>query len=85
MDAIYYCPFHKNGIIKKFSVDSVMRKPNTGMLKLAFKEFNINKNRSILIGDKYTDIKCGKKFGIKSYYVSDNLYQQVKKLTKNYK
>jgi len=85
LDAIYYSPFHKNGIIKKFSVDSVMRKPNTGMLKSAFKEFNINKNRSVLIGDKYTDIECGKKFGIKSYYVSNNLYQQVKKLTKNYK
>jgi D-glycero-D-manno-heptose 1,7-bisphosphate phosphatase len=85
LDAIYYSPFHKNGIIKKFSVDSTMRKPKTGMLKSAFNDFNINKNKSILIGDKYTDIECGKNFGIKSYYVSSNLYKQLKKLIENHK
>ena len=37
------------------------------MLKLACKNWPINKSKSILIGDKLSDIQCADNFGIKGY------------------
>jgi D-glycero-D-manno-heptose 1,7-bisphosphate phosphatase len=78
----YYSAFYKNSSIKNYKKGSYLRKPNPGMLIKAFKEFKIfKKKKSFLIGDKITDIKAGKNFGIKSYFAEDNLYNQILKLT----
>ncbi len=31
VDKIYFCPYHKDGIIKKYKINSIMRKPKNGM------------------------------------------------------
>ena len=52
------------------------------MLIKAFKDWEINKGKSFLIGDKETDLLAGRKSGIKSYLVQDDIFYQIKKLIK---
>lgn len=56
IDAIYHCPYHPLEGVGKYLRDSFDRKPNPGMLLRAQKDFNLDMSRSILIGDKISDI-----------------------------
>ena len=50
------------------------RKPKPGMIQLAMKKFEIDVNRSIVIGDKPTDIQAGIAAGIsKNFLISDRI------------
>lgn len=66
IDAFYFCPHHPD-----FTGECNCRKPKTGMLEKAIKDFNIDISQSILVGDKPWDIECGEKLGIKSYYINE--------------
>tara|TARA_B100000963_G_C22636079_1_gene677711 strand:+ start:831 stop:1382 length:552 start_codon:yes stop_codon:yes gene_type:complete len=67
-----YHPIHGKGIFKK---DHNSRKPNTGMIIDAKKEFNIDLSKSILIGDKSTDIEAGISAGIATnLFLENDLY-----------
>jgi D-glycero-D-manno-heptose 1,7-bisphosphate phosphatase len=80
IDAFYFCPFHKDGIIKKYKKNSSLRKPNIGMFLLAKRKWNIDKKNSFMIGDQKTDIEFAKKTKIKGYLFNQkNLYQYIKK------
>ena len=62
----YYCPYHKEAIVAKYKKDSYDRKPNPGMLLKAIEEFNIDPERSIIIGDKESDIIASRNANIGS-------------------
>ncbi len=79
---VKFCPYHKNGIIKKFKRNSVMRKPNNGMVLELFEKWPIDKKRSFFIGDQISDKICAQKSGIYFEYVKENLFNQVRKLLK---
>ena len=51
---IYHCPHHPD-----FSGECECRKPNIGMILNAVKEFDIDLKKSILVGDKMSDIEAG--------------------------
>jgi len=53
VDAYYYCPHHPEG-----------RKPETGMIEDALKDYDIDLPNSIFIGDKEIDIETGKNAGV---------------------
>jgi len=63
-DAIYFSPYHPESKIEKYQVGEEFRKPNAGMMLQAQKDFNLNLEQSILIGDKPTDIQAGMKAGV---------------------
>jgi D,D-heptose 1,7-bisphosphate phosphatase len=63
VDAIYYCPYHPEGTVKDFSIESNLRKPNAGMFFQAEKDLAIDLQQSWMIGDSYRDIKAGKAAG----------------------
>lgn len=67
IDDFFYSPYHPSGKTDEYDHLKNLRKPETGMLELAFKKWPIDKENSHLIGDKKTDILCGKNFGIKSH------------------
>jgi len=69
IDDLFYSPFYKEGIIEKYSIESSSRKPGIGMILDAQKKHNIDLNNSYIIGDAYTDIKCGNNAGLKSILV----------------
>ena len=57
--AFYYCPHHLEKGIGKYKVDCNCRKPKTGMLDSAVKDFNIDRDKSFMIGDNISDVKAG--------------------------
>ena len=69
IEKVYYCPHHPEGIVPHLRKVCNCRKPETGMIEDAIKEFDIDPLSSFLIGDKETDIKAGKKMGITSILV----------------
>lgn len=83
VDAIYYCPHHTNGKIEKYRKKCNCRKPEVGMLEKAQKDFQIDMEKSYLVGDRASDILTGKKAGLKtilleSGYGTKRLEQNVK-------
>ncbi len=79
---IEYCPYHENSIIKKYKKKSFLRKPNPGMIFKILKKYKIQAKNCILIGDKSSDIKAGKRAGIKKNYLyneKSNFKEFVKK------
>lgn len=80
IDAIFFCPYHVDGVIKKYTKKSTLRKPNNGMFKLAEKKWKIDKRKSFIIGDQKTDMMFAKKSKIKGFLFSKkNLFDFVKK------
>lgn len=69
IDAVYYCPHHPEGKIKKYRKVCHCRKPETGMFESACKEFNIDEKRSYMIGDRAGDIIAGQKMGFQTILV----------------
>ena len=63
IDAIYYCPHHPEFGPAQYRMECDCRKPNTGMLDRAVKEFNIDLKKSFIIGDKMTDMQTGNNAG----------------------
>tara|TARA_E500000178_G_C16701989_1_gene608633 strand:+ start:190 stop:711 length:522 start_codon:yes stop_codon:yes gene_type:complete len=70
-DELYFC--------SSISKTSFYRKPNPGMLLKAVKKFNINIEKSYLIGDRWSDIEAGKKIGCKTIFINRNYYEKKPK------
>ena len=64
---LYYCPHHPD-----FTGHCDCRKPNPGMLIQAIREYNIDPSKSIMIGDKDTDMEAAEKAGIINRYMIDS-------------
>ena len=82
IDQFYYCPFHKDGIIAEYAIDSNDRKPNIGMLDKISRDWNLDKKNLTMVGDRDSDIQCAKKFGIKNFLYNgvDNLVDCINSL-----
>lgn len=68
---IYTCVHHPD-----FTGICDCRKPAVGMLDSAFREYDINLEESVLIGDKSSDIKMGENFGLRYNYFIKGRYSQ---------
>ncbi len=64
---VYHCPHHPD-----ISGSCSCRKPKPGMLLEAQKEFNLNLENSLIIGDKERDIEAGLNAGVKESYLFDS-------------
>ena len=64
IDRVYFCPFHPVHGIGSYKIDSPFRKPRPGMILQAAEEFNIDLERSVLVGDKASDIDAGIAAGV---------------------
>ena len=78
-DKIYFCPYHKDGVVKKYKKNSNLRKPKIGMFLKVKKIWKIDKKNSFMIGDQTTDMEFAKRARIKGYlFKHDNLYKFIK-------
>lgn len=66
IDAVYYCPHHPQGIATRYAKVCSCRKPETGMLDTACKDFPIDMKTSYMVGDRASDILMGQKAGLKT-------------------
>lgn len=62
--AVYHCPDHPEAGIGPYRRDSFDRKPNPGMLLRARDDLSIDLARSILVGDKESDIEAAMRAGV---------------------
>jgi D-glycero-D-manno-heptose 1,7-bisphosphate phosphatase len=82
INKIYFSPYHKDGIIKKYKKKSSCRKPGTKLFKTLVKEWGIeNYSKIIMIGDQSSDKKFAHNANIKfSFFKRGNLYSLIRKL-----
>ena len=80
IDAVYHCPYHRTEGIGQYLKNSYDRKPNPGMLLKAQKDFNLDMNKSILIGDKMSDIDAGRNALVKTNILFNKNKNKNKKL-----
>lgn len=69
IDDIFYSPYHIEGKIEKYKMESHDRKPNIGLILKAKAKYNIDIDKSFLIGDAYTDMKCAENSNMKRILV----------------
>jgi len=62
--AVYHCPYHPEHGIGAYKMDSNHRKPRPGMILQAAAEFDVDLQRSTLLGDKETDVQAGVAAGV---------------------
>lgn len=85
VDLIEYCYHHPKAIDPKNRVCNC-RKPKPGMLKKAARKLNINLQKSILIGDRVTDVEAGQTAGVTTiFYDNIDTKPQQKMKFKNLK
>ncbi|HKZ17772.1 MAG TPA: D-glycero-beta-D-manno-heptose 1,7-bisphosphate 7-phosphatase [Geobacteraceae bacterium] len=70
VDAYFVCPHHPEGVVDEYKRVCECRKPMTGMLMDAARDYSINLASSYMIGDKPTDVEAGLKAGCRSLYVT---------------
>jgi len=63
IDKIYYCPHHATLGRAPYNITCECRKPNSGMLELARREFGVHLDKSFVIGDRRVDMEAGRKAG----------------------
>lgn len=66
VDAIYYCPHHPDGDVDQYRKICKCRKPEIGLLEQACLDFDIDMNRSYMVGDRAGDILTGQRAGLKT-------------------
>jgi D-glycero-D-manno-heptose 1,7-bisphosphate phosphatase len=69
IDALYFSPYHKEGIVEEYSIEHSSRKPDIGMILDAKRDLDIDLDSSYMIGDAYSDMKCGLNAGLSSILV----------------
>jgi len=63
LDAIYFCPHHPDIGDNRYRILCDCRKPNSGMLKYAQEEFNIDLQKSYVVGDRIIDLQTANSVG----------------------
>lgn len=69
LDAVYFCPYHPEHGIGDYRREHENRKPDSGMLLQAAREFNIALSQSVLVGDRCTDIGAANKAGLRQAFL----------------
>ncbi|MHB1697677.1 MAG: D-glycero-alpha-D-manno-heptose-1,7-bisphosphate 7-phosphatase [bacterium] len=75
IDDLYFCPHHENGVVEPYNIKCSCRKPETGMILKGVEKFNIDTDKSFMVGDKDSDILLAKNSGLKSFYISNSMYE----------
>lgn len=69
LDEICYCPYHPDGSVERYAIESDLRKPRPGMLLRAAREMEIDLTASWMIGDSPRDIEAGQRAGCRTIRV----------------
>jgi D-glycero-D-manno-heptose 1,7-bisphosphate phosphatase len=69
VNAIYYCPHHPEHGCYPYRQVCTCRKPHTGLVERAAKEYNIDLKSSFFVGDHANDVKTGRNAQMKTVFV----------------
>lgn len=76
LDRIYYCPYHPDGVVPKYSKESNCRKPAPGMFQKAAVEMDLDLSQSWCIGDSSRDVEAGRRAGCKTILIDTPSHQK---------
>jgi D-glycero-D-manno-heptose 1,7-bisphosphate phosphatase len=84
VDEFAYSPFHPTEGVGEYRRDADCRKPKPGMILDLMRRWSVDPARSILIGDKHTDMQAAALAGIGSaLYFGGNLAMLLRRVTDN--
>lgn len=69
LDAVYYCAHHPTVGQPPYRLECDCRKPKTGLIDRATKDFEIDLTASWMVGDRYSDIELARNAGLHSAFV----------------
>ena len=70
VDGIYWCPHHPDAKVAQYRQQNcACRKPGIGLLQQAADELNLDLARSFMVGDRWSDLRCGHAAGCKNILV----------------
>lgn len=64
LDAVYHCPHHPEHGLGHYKTVCACRKPEPGMILEAKRTLNLDLERSLLVGDKFSDIAAARAAGV---------------------
>jgi D-glycero-D-manno-heptose 1,7-bisphosphate phosphatase len=71
VDRFYVCPFHAEAAEARWRhPDHPDRKPNPGMLLRAVAEHPVERDRSVLVGDRASDLEAARRAGVRGVLYS---------------
>jgi len=65
----YYCLHHPRGVVSEYSRSCECRKPSPYFLLKAGAQFNLPLSQSWMVGDRLTDVECGRAAGTKTILI----------------
>jgi D-glycero-D-manno-heptose 1,7-bisphosphate phosphatase len=76
---VFHCPYHPEHGVGQYKKDSFNRKPHPGMLLQAAEKYRLDMARSIMIGDKDSDMQAAKNagLGIRCHYLTDGQQENL--------
>lgn len=69
LDAVYHCPYHPVHGLGEWKREHEDRKPGAGMLLRAERDLGINLSRSVLVGDRCSDIAAANAAGLRMAFL----------------
>ncbi len=73
LDRTYFCPHHPEHGVGAYRKECVDRKPGPGMLMLAAKDFQLDLEQCIFLGDRCTDMAAGAAAGVGTLLLLEGL------------
>lgn len=71
LDAVYHCPYHPEHGVGEFRQDHQDRKPSPGMLHRGQRDFALDLTRSLLVGDRCSDIEAANRAGLRQAFLME--------------
>ena len=69
LDAVYHCPYHPEHGVGEFRREHEDRKPSPGMLLRAARDYALDLARSVLVGDRCSDIAAANAAGLRQAFL----------------
>jgi D-glycero-D-manno-heptose 1,7-bisphosphate phosphatase len=76
IDAFEHCPYHPEGKVERYAVESEFRKPQPGMILKLQRDWTTDPSRSFVVGDRDTDVAAAIAAGVAGYkFAGGNLLE----------
>ena len=82
IDEVKFCPHHPIFGIGNYKKKCGCRKPNNKMIIDIFNSWSVDIKKSIMIGDKKTDLIAAKKSNIKFFYQNKKSFNEINRIFK---
>lgn len=69
LDAVYHCPYHPDHGVGEYRREHEDRKPSPGMLRRAALDLDLDLGRSLMIGDRCSDVAAANAAGLRQAFL----------------